>query len=71
VGRKSEDANRLLEEKYVEGMNLTDSIKLAIESVRIASGEQISSQNIKVAVVASETKSFKRLSQLDVEKYYT
>jgi proteasome alpha subunit len=70
VGRKSEDANRLLEEKYVEGMSLDDSIKLAIESVRIASGEQISSQNIKVAIVSAETKSFKRLSQSEVEKYF-
>lgn len=70
VGRKSEDANRLLEEKYVEGMSLDDSIKLAIESVRIASGEQISSQNIKVATVSAETKSFRRLSRSEVEKYF-
>jgi proteasome alpha subunit len=70
VGRKSEDANRLLEEKYVEGMSLNDSIKLAIESVKIASGEQIASQNIKVAIVASETKSFRRLSPSELEKYF-
>lgn len=70
VGRKSEDANRLLEEKYVEGMSLDDSIKLAIESVKIASGEQIASQNIKVAIVSSETKSFRRLSRSEIEKHF-
>jgi proteasome alpha subunit len=71
VGRKNEDANALLEKKYLETMTLNESISLAIEAVKVASNNEIASSNIKVAIIPTETKIFQRLSQEEVEKHIT
>ncbi len=69
VGRKSDEANKLLEEGYREEMILGDAIKLGVDAVKIASDGEITSKVIKVAVVPSETKVFRRLEESEVEKY--
>ncbi len=69
VGRKSDEANKLLEEGYREEMSLGDAIKLGVDAVKIASDGEITSKVIKVAVVPSETKVFRRLEESEVEKY--
>ncbi|MCJ7572924.1 archaeal proteasome endopeptidase complex subunit alpha [Candidatus Bathyarchaeota archaeon] len=66
VGRKSDDANKLLEDKYKEGMGLDEAVKLAVEAVKIASDGAMSSSNIKVAVIPADTKVFRRLSDEEV-----
>lgn len=66
VGRKSDDANKLLEEKYKGGMSLDEAVKLAVEAVKIASDGAMSSSNIKVAVIPADTKVFRRLSDEEV-----
>jgi proteasome alpha subunit len=66
VGRKSDEANKLLEEKYKEGMGLDEAVKLAVEAVKIASDGAMSSSNIKVAVIPADTKVFRRLSDEEV-----
>lgn len=66
VGRKSDDANKLLEDKYKEGMGLDEAVKLAVEAVKIASDGAMSSSNIKVAVIPAHTKVFRRLSDEEV-----
>jgi proteasome alpha subunit len=69
LGRNAEQANQLLEEKYVEGLSLDDAIKLAIEAVKHASGGDLEPDVIKVAVIPTETKVMKRLSSDVVAKY--
>jgi proteasome alpha subunit len=71
VGRKNEDANALLEKKYLETMTLNESISLSIEAIKVASNNAIASSNIKVAIIPTETKIFQRLSQEEVEKHIT
>jgi proteasome alpha subunit len=66
VGRKSDEANKLLEEKYKGGMSLDEAVKLAVEAVKIASDGAMSSSNIKVAVIPADTKVFRRLSDEEV-----
>jgi len=66
VGRKSDEANKLLEDKYKEGMGLDEAVKLAVEAVKIASDGAMSSSNIKVAVIPADTKVFRRLSDEEV-----
>ena len=66
VGRKSDEANKLLEEKYGEGMSLDEAVKLAVEAVKIASDGATSSSNVKVAVIPADTKVFRRLSDEEV-----
>ena len=69
VGRKNEEANRLLEEKYRDDMPLDEAVKLAIEAVNVASDTPVTSKTVKVAVIPAETKTFKRLTEEEVDKY--
>ncbi len=69
VGRKNEEANRLLEEKYRDDMSLDEAVKLAIEAVNVASDIPVTSKTVKVAVIPAETKTFKRLTEEEVEKH--
>ena len=69
VGRKSDDANRLLEEKYRGDMSLEESVKLAVEAVKVASDGATSASNIKVAIIPADTKVFRRLSDEEVGNY--
>jgi len=69
VGRKSEESNKLLEEKYKDDITLDSAISLAIEAVKIASDGALSPSNIKAAVVPIETKVFKRLSDSQVQQH--
>jgi len=69
VGRKSDEGNRLLEEKYKADITLDEAISLAVEAVKIASDGEVTSKIVKVAVVPADTKAFKRLSESEVERY--
>jgi proteasome alpha subunit len=69
VGRKNEEANRLLEEKYRDDIPLDEAVKLAIEAVNVASDTPVTSKTVKVAVIPAETKTFKRLTEEEVDKY--
>ena len=66
VGRKSEEANKLLEEKYVDGMSLDEAARLAVDAVKVASDMEVTARNVKVAAVPSETMVFRRLSEEEV-----
>lgn len=70
VGRRNDEANKLLEEKYAEGSSLIDSVKLAIEAVNAASDTKVTAQTVKVAVIYADTKLFKRLSEEEVSKHF-
>jgi len=69
LGRNADPANSLLEEKYVEGISLDEAISLAIGAVSVASGGEVTPATVKVAVVPSETKVLKRLTEEEVAKY--
>ena len=69
LGRNADEANQLLDDKYVDGLSLDDAIKLAIEAVNVASGGELQAANVKVAVIPTETKTMKRISEEVVAKY--
>ncbi|MCK4701735.1 proteasome subunit alpha, partial [Candidatus Bathyarchaeota archaeon] len=69
VGRKNEEANRLLEEKYRNDVSLDEAVKLAIEAVNVASDTPVTSKTVKVAVIPVDTKTFKRLTEEEVDKH--
>ena len=50
---------------------MDEAIRVAIGAVKKASGDDILSSNIKVAVIPLETKTFRRLSQEEVEQHMT
>jgi proteasome alpha subunit len=69
VGKKSDEANKLLEEKYNNDITLDGAISLAVEAVRLASDGVPTANNIKLAVVDTETKVFRRLSDSQVQQH--
>jgi proteasome alpha subunit len=69
VGRKNEEANKLLEEQYRSDINLDEATALAVETIKTASEGEISSKNCKVAVIPADTRAFRRLEEEEVEKY--
>ena len=69
LGRNAEESNKFLEENYREDLSLDEAIKLAIETVEKGSGEKLTSAVVKVAVIPTETKSMKRLTDEVVAKY--
>ena len=71
VGRKSEEANKVLEEGYKQDLTLEEATKLAVEAVKTASDGEVDSKILKVAVVPVETRAFRRLSEEEVERYLT
>jgi proteasome alpha subunit len=71
VGRKSEEANKVLEEGYGQDLALEEATKLAVDAVKTASDGEVNSKILKVAVIPAETRTFRRLSEEEVERYLT
>lgn len=69
VGRKSDEANRFLEEKYDEKIGIDEAIRLAVDTVKVASEAEVSSKVVKVAAIPVDTRRFRRLTEKEVEKY--
>ena len=71
VGRKSDEAIKMLEEQYRSDMTLDEATALAVDAVKLASDSELTSKNCKVAVIPEETKAFRRLSDSEVQQYLT
>jgi proteasome alpha subunit len=69
VGRKSDEANKLLEENYKDEITLNDATKLAVNAIKTASDGDITAEIVKIALVPVKTKVFKRLSIEEVKEY--
>jgi len=69
LGKNADEANKLLEEKYEEGLSLDEATKLAVDAVKTASGSELKSNVVKVAVIPVESKTFRRLSEEEVTRY--
>jgi len=69
IGRNAEEANKMLNDKYVEGLGLEDAMRLAIGTVKTASEDNLAPANVKVAVIPSDTKVMKRLTEEEVVGY--
>ncbi len=69
MGRNADQADKLLDERYDDGITLEEAVKLAIEAVKTASEGEITPDIVKVAVIPKETKTFRRLSEEEVAKH--
>ena len=69
LGRNADTANKLLDDKYVEGLGLNEAIRLAVEAVEIASGDSVTSDVMKVAVIPADTRVMKRLTTEEVAEH--
>lgn len=69
VGRKSDEINVLLEKRYRDDMTLEEAIGLAVEVIISTLEDKGSPETIKVAIIPTKTKAFRRLADEEVAKY--
>ena len=69
IGRNAEEANRMLEEQYIEGLNMDEAVHLAVQAVQTASGDGLKPIDIRVAVIPVESKTMRMLSEEEVGKH--
>jgi proteasome alpha subunit len=69
LGRNADEANRLFEERYEEGLSLDEAARLAVEAVKVASGDDVTAATTKVAVIHVGDKIFRRLTEEEVARY--
>ncbi len=69
IGAGGDVANEILESEYKDDSTLKDTIKLALKCMaKIIEGKP-DAQKIKLALIPSDTKKFKKLSNDEVEKH--
>jgi len=69
VGRKSDEANRLLEERYRDDLTLDEAVALAVEAVAAASEGKVTANVVKAAVIPADTRTFRRLTDQEIQKH--
>ncbi|MBN1682796.1 archaeal proteasome endopeptidase complex subunit alpha [Candidatus Bathyarchaeota archaeon] len=70
LGMNSEKGKEILEKQYNSNMSLDDITKLCIEAVKTAYGSSLKPENINVAIIPSSKKTFKKLTEEEVQKYF-
>ncbi len=68
IGTGRNAVMELFEEKYREDISLKDGTDLALEALQKATEESISETTIEIAVVDSETKTYKKLTSDEVKE---
>lgn len=68
-GRKGDEVNGLLEKKYNDGIGLEEAVSLAVEAIASTLDVKPTAQAVKVAVIPSDLKSFRRLTDDEVATY--
>jgi proteasome alpha subunit len=69
IGAGGEAANEVLEAQYNDDLTLDESIVLALKCMSKVFEGKATSQKIRMAIIPSETRKFRRLSNEETEKY--
>jgi proteasome alpha subunit len=70
LGMNSEKAKDLLEKEYKVDLSLNEAIHLAIETIKVAYSNGLKTENVNAAVIAIKDKTFKKLSDEEIAKYF-
>jgi len=68
IGRGEQKIEEILEKKYSEKMALEDAVLLALEALRDSTTDKLSAKNFDVAVIPTSTRTFRKLSESEVEE---
>ena len=68
LGRKSDDGNKALDQKYRDDMSLGEALELAVEVVKLAAEGDISAKTIKGALIPSDTKTFTKVPDEEITR---
>ncbi len=69
IGAGSDQVTEALEQNYTRGLSLDDACVLAIESVYLISEDKSGSKHVKMAIIETDTRKMRRLSDEEVERY--
>ncbi len=69
IGAGSETALKRLEEEYTEDTELEGAIQLGVKCLTKAMEDRGMTPDVKMAVISSETREFRRLSNQEIEQY--
>ena len=69
IGAGSDDVNAFLEKNYNSDMSLEDAAALAIAAINLKEEGKEKVENVKMAKVSSEDKTFEKISESDLKNY--
>jgi proteasome alpha subunit len=69
IGAGSDDVNAFLEKHYKEDLSLEDAAALAIAAINLKAEAKDGINNIKMAKITTESKTFEKVSESDLQNY--
>ena len=69
IGAGSDDVNEFLEKHYSPEMNLEDAAALAIAAINLKTEQKEGINDIKMAKITTENKTFEKVSESDLQNY--
>lgn len=70
IGRNSEKAMKVLGEQYREGLSLDEAVALTVDSLKEAAEEQLTVNDVNVAVISMKDRKFRSLDAEELKKYF-
>lgn len=69
IGAGSDDVNAFLEKHYKDDLSLEDAATLAIAAINLKAEAKDGINNIKMAKITTESKTFEKVSESDLQNY--
>ena len=69
IGAGSDDVNAFLEKHYKDDLGLEDAAALAIAAINLKADAKDGINNIKMAKITTESKTFEKVSESDLQNY--
>ena len=69
IGAGSDDVNAFLEKHYKDDLSLDDAASLAIAAINLKAEAKDGVNNIKMAKITTESKTFEKVSESDLQNY--
>ena len=69
IGAGSDDVNTFLEKHYKDDLSLEDAAALAIAAINLKAEAKEGVNNIKMAKITTESKTFEKVSESDLQNY--
>jgi len=70
LGMNSEKAREFLEKNYKSNLKFNDAIGLSIEALKTSYTDGLKKENINAAVISTNTKTYKKISNEEIEEYF-
>ena len=68
IGEGDSEVEEILQKKYKKELTIEEGIRVAVAALEKVLGENVSPERLDIAYVKSEDKTYKKLSDLEVEK---